>query len=98
MMGVAAVDSLAPLGKRQQRVEDTRRRIIESARTLFGKEGFQAIGLEEVAEHAGVGRKTIYYQFGSKLGLLQALIGNLSERSRVSEFVQAAITDDDVAK
>lgn len=98
MSRVAAIEASARPGKRQQRVEDTRRRIIDSARALFGDEGYHGVGLEEVAERAGVGRKTIYYQFGSKLRLLEALVGDLSERAGVSEFVQSAVTDDDVAR
>lgn len=83
-------------GRRQQQVEETRRRIVESARTLFGGEGFHAVGLEELAAHAGVGRKTIYFQFGSKLGLLEALVRDASSRAGVSEFVASALSDDSV--
>ena len=85
-------------GKRQQRVDDTRRRIIDSARALFGDEGFHRVGLEQVAEHAGVGRKTIYFQFGSKLGLLEALTADMSRRAGVADFVEDALTDDDAKR
>jgi AcrR family transcriptional regulator len=85
-------------GKRQARVDETRRRIIESARELFGGDGFHRVGLEQVAEHAGVGRKTIYFQFGSKLGLLEALIGDMSRRAGVTDFVEDALTDDEPAR
>src|SRR5258706_6130339 len=91
-------EATASLGKRQGQVEATRRRIIESARALFGDEGFHRVGLEQVADHAGVGRKTIYFQFGSKLGLLEAIVGDMSRRAGVREFVDAALGDDDVVR
>ena len=98
MSDAASANAPAPTGRRQQGVEETRQRIVDAARQLFGAEGFHGVGLEEVAERAGVGRKTIYYQFGSKLGLLEALVANVSERGGVSEFVGEALADDDVAR
>lgn len=86
-----------PTGRRQQRVDDTRRRIIESARELFGTDGFSRVGLEQVAAEAGVGRKTIYFQFGSKLGLLEALVSDMSRQAGISDFVAAAVADRDPA-
>lgn len=93
-----AVEVPVASGKRQERVDETRRRIIASARALFGGEGFHRVGLEQVAAHAGVGRKTIYFQFGSKLGLLEALVGDMSRRAGVADFVESALTDDDLAR
>lgn len=83
---------------RKEQVAGTRRRIIDSARQLFGNDGFHKVGLEQVADHAGVGRKTIYFQFGSKLGLLEALVGDMSRQAGVPDFVGAALTDDDVRR
>src|SRR5680860_1321358 len=68
------------LGRRREQVESNRRRIIEAARDLFAEDGFHGVGLEEVARRAGVGRKTIYYQFGSKRDLFQAVVDDLGER------------------
>ena len=90
--------SEVPAGRRQERVENTRRRIIDSARSLFGEDGFHRVGLEQVAEQAGVGRKTIYFQFGSKLGLLEALVADMSQKAGVADFVATALGDDDVAQ
>jgi AcrR family transcriptional regulator len=98
MSDPAGAEALSLPGRRQQQVEETRRRVISSARALFGEEGFHGVGLEQVAEHAGVGRKTIYFQFGSKLGLLEALVRDASGRARVAEFVASALSDDDVTR
>ena len=86
------------LGKRQERVDETRRRIIEIARKMFVEDGFHGVGLEDLARRAGVGRKTIYYQFGSKLGLLESLVADLGERGGVGDFVAAALSEPDIAR
>ena len=56
---------------------------------MFVEDGFHGVGLEDLARRAGVGRKTIYYQFGSKLGLLESLVADLGERGAVGDFVAA---------
>ncbi len=68
------------LGKRQADVEDTRERIIEAARELFGQGGFYSVTLDDVAKTAGVARATVYYQFESKAGLLDAVVASIIQR------------------
>jgi len=43
-----------------------RQRIIHSASELFGEKGFEQVLTDEVALHAGVGKGSVYRQFGSK--------------------------------
>lgn len=81
------------MDKRAEQVDDTRRRIVDAAREMFAEEGFHRVGLEDLATRAGVGRKTIYYQFGSKLGLLQALVADLNDRGNVGTWVDAALAE-----
>jgi AcrR family transcriptional regulator len=68
------------LGKRQADVQDTRERIVAAARELFGQGGFHSVSLDDVAKAAGVARATVYYQFESKSGLLDAVIASIIER------------------
>lgn len=68
------------LGKRQADVEDTRERVVDAATALFGESGFHRVTLEDVAKRAGVARATVYYQFESKFGLLDAVIAAIVER------------------
>lgn len=68
------------LGRRQADVEDTRDRIIAAARELFGQSGFYSVRLEDVAKTAGVARATVYYQFESKAGLLDAVVASIVQR------------------
>ncbi len=71
------------LGRREASVEGTRERVIESAREVFSEAGFYRASLDDVAKRAGVARATVYYQFKSKFGLLEAAIdGTLSDAPR----------------
>jgi AcrR family transcriptional regulator len=68
------------LGKRAADIEETRERIVSAATELFGQSGFHAVTLDDVAKRAGVARATVYYQFESKSGLLNAAIAAMVER------------------
>jgi AcrR family transcriptional regulator len=65
------------LGRRQAATEQTRAKILEAAaRLLTGPAG--AFTLDAVAKEADVARMTVYYQFQSKAGLLEALLDSLA--------------------
>jgi len=67
------------LGQRQLLTEQTRERILTAARELLTtSEGFSGFSMEAVASHALVTRMTVYHQFGSKIGLLEALCDSLA--------------------
>ena len=68
------------LGKREAVVEETRERIIDAACELFGQSGFYQVSLDDVAKRAGVARATVYYQFESKFGLLDAVVASIVQR------------------
>ncbi|MHB1416929.1 MAG: TetR/AcrR family transcriptional regulator [Chloroflexota bacterium] len=57
---------------------DNRARILACALDLFAARGYGAVGVQEVAETAGVTKPTLYHYFGSKQGLLQALLREYS--------------------
>lgn len=48
--------------------------ILQTALDLFAARGYDAVGVQEVAEAAGVTKPTLYHYFGSKAGLLAALL------------------------
>jgi len=69
------------LGQRQLATEQTRGRIIAAARDLLAEEnGPAGFTLDAVARKANVARMTVYYQFDSKRGLLEALFDDLATR------------------
>ena len=49
-------------------------RILEVAARLFYAEGIGAIGVDRVVEESGVSKPTLYAQFGSKAGLIAAVL------------------------
>jgi AcrR family transcriptional regulator len=59
--------------------ERTRRKLIRAATELFYRRG-TAVGVNEVAERAGVSKLSIYRHFGSKDGLLEEVLRQRSDR------------------
>ena len=73
------------LGRRKAATEETRGRIIEASRRLLAApDGVSALTVEAVAREAGVARMTVYYQYGSKGALLDALYDDLAARGLVA--------------
>ena len=52
---------------------DNRMNILQKALQLFYEKGYDAIGVQEIADAAGVTKPTLYHYFGSKYGLLEAV-------------------------
>ena len=50
------------------------RHVARTAACLFARRGFDATSVREIVEAAGVTKPTLYYHFGSKEGLAQALL------------------------
>ncbi|HYZ08415.1 MAG TPA: helix-turn-helix domain-containing protein [Pseudonocardiaceae bacterium] len=69
------------LGARAAAVADTRERVVIAARELFSEGGFHRVPIDEVARRADVARATVYHQFGSKLGLLEAVLVDFEHRA-----------------
>ena len=53
---------------------DNRMNILQKALQLFYEKGYDAIGVQEIADAAGVTKPTLYHYFGSKYGLLEAVV------------------------
>jgi AcrR family transcriptional regulator len=72
------------LGKRREPVEAARRQVLDAARQLLGgTAGYTAFTVDAVA------RATVYYQFGSKAGLLEALCDHLADLGGMSGLAAA---------
>jgi len=57
-----------------QRRAETRARLLAAARHIFAERGYHAASLELVSERAGCTKGALYHHFGSKEGLLLALL------------------------
>src|SRR5204862_2109761 len=78
------------LGQRQATTEQTRIRIINAARELLmARDGYSTFSLDLVARRADVARMTVYHQFGSKLGLLEALCDSLAIYGGMEQLASA---------
>lgn len=63
----------------------TRARIVEAAWDLVGRLGTARVGMRQVAAAAGVSRQSVYLHFGSRAGLLVAMVRH---RDAVSRYVE----------
>lgn len=53
---------------------DNKQKIFDCALDLFYAKGYDAVGVQEIADAAGVTKPTLYHYFGSKYGLLESLV------------------------
>ncbi len=78
------------MGKRQAQVDESRRRVLDAARSLLrDATSYTAFTVDAVARKADVARATVYYQFGSKTGLLEALCDDLVEAGQMTDLAHA---------
>jgi len=73
--------------KRDAKAAETRARLIAAALDMLG--GGQAVSLDAVAKAAGVTRLTVYNQFGSRNGLLEAAFDAVAEQGGLSNLASA---------
>lgn len=55
---------------------DNRERILACALDLFYSKGYDAVGIQEICQAAGITKPTLYHYFGSKYGLLEMILKN----------------------
>ncbi|MGW0789154.1 TetR/AcrR family transcriptional regulator [Streptomyces sp. NPDC002911] len=65
------------------------RRIVAAAEELFYDRGITAVGVDLIAEHSGVTKRTLYNQFGSKDHLVATYLAERDQRWR--SLVRAAV-------
>lgn len=59
---------------------DNRAILLDCALQLFAARGYDAVGVQEIVDAAGVTKPTLYHYFGSKQGLLEALLSEYAGR------------------
>jgi len=69
--------------------------LMDCALTLFSQRGYDAVGVQEIVETAGVTKPTLYHYFDSKRGLLDALLRRESSQL-LSTIQQAAFYEGDL--
>ncbi len=71
---------MAPETAVQPRSRGARRAILDATRGLLAEPGSGGAGMERIAERAGFSRQAIYRNFGSRAGLLRAVLADIDER------------------
>lgn len=79
----------------QQRSEETREKILTAAETLFARQGYEAAGVAEICQAAGISKGAFYHHFASKQAVFQELLTAwLSQLDR--QFDQILSTTQDI--
>lgn len=82
--------------RRSENAADTRRRILAGARKLFIGSGYGATTIDAIARSAGVASQTVYVGFGSKRGVLFALLDEIvvdADVEGLEKAIEAAAGD-----
>jgi len=86
------------MGRRSAAADKTRTRILTGTQELLAApRGVSEFSIDAVARKSGVARMTVYYQFASKAGLLEALYDQLVRRHETVQVVDALRNPDSLA-
>lgn len=66
-----------PLGRRERKKLEVRRRILDAAEALFASQGVAATTVDQIGELADVSQTTFFNHFSAKAGLVDALVDDL---------------------
>src|SRR3981189_2758380 len=83
--------------QRQQAVDEGRERVRVAARERRGREDAEPFSIDAVARRAGVARMTVYNQFASKAGLLEATFDHLAARGEFGRMPEVFQEKDPLA-
>lgn len=64
---------------RTEMIEETRAKLLASARLAFATNGYAQTSMDDFTAEAGLTRGALYHHFGSKEGLLVAVINQIEE-------------------
>ncbi|HEX4518466.1 MAG TPA: helix-turn-helix domain-containing protein [Gaiellaceae bacterium] len=79
--------------RKQRTPPKSRQRVLETVRELLQEGSFHESTVEQVAARAGVSRATVYQQFGSRLGLVDAIcegldLGSVKEADDIDTLLE----------
>ena len=72
--------STTPQSKRPSAGNQRREAIVEAAYTLFMERGYESVSMDHIIGIAGGSKATLYKFFGSKEGVLKAVIASLADK------------------
>jgi AcrR family transcriptional regulator len=87
------------LGQKRLTSEDRRRQILDTATTLFARQGFEGTTTRRIAQKAGINEALIFRHFGNKDGLYWAIINHKCEMEvRRAKLLKTLRSDSDDLK
>jgi len=75
-----------------ERRRATRAALVKAARILFGRRGFRATTIDQIAESAGVAKGAVYHHFPTKVNLFEAVLESVSEQ--IADEVRRSARDE----
>ncbi len=90
-----------PARAKESRAEATRRRLLASARQLFGANGFNGTSVDEVVRAAGVTKGALYHHFADKDALFRAVVEEVKAdvtTTAANAFFAADVGDDQLER
>jgi AcrR family transcriptional regulator len=86
---------------RERRQAFVQEEVLNAATALFAKRGYRAVSMDEIAEHIGFGKSSIYYYYPSKVDLLckifdfilDSYISKVRERIAAGEPPERTLAD-----
>ena len=83
--------------RRSEMMEETRAKLIKSARKAFAEKGYAAASMDELTAEAGLTRGALYHNFGDKRGLLQAVVNQIDAEMAARAYAVASRAENDWA-
>lgn len=71
----------------ESRTPNSRESVVTAALALFGEQGFEATGIRDIAQKAGVTTATLYYHFKTKADMLQHIV-----EDGMNQLIEGALT------
>ncbi len=89
----AIIRALAERGVRTHSKRSAKAKILDAAKVVFSRRGFDAATLEQIANQAAVGEATVYRLFHDKEGLVAAFLSEISPRTAAREALEQPTGD-----
>ena len=90
----AAPDATKPAGPGRPKDLSKRAAILDVAKRLFSREGFDGVSMDQIAAEAGVSKLTVYSHFGDKESLFSSAIRAKCEERMPSTLFLAGLEGD----
>lgn len=78
---------------REQKMAETRKKLIEVARRAFAEYGYAGTSMDKLTAEAGLTRGALYHHFGDKRGLFAAVVDQID--SQMAEYAQQHLEQPD---